>query len=131
MKKGIKQNCPKCGHAMWRDGFDRNRRQLWRCSRCRRRLTQPLAAIRKPERIGQHLRHIRQDKKITLKDVSDQLGKSISWLSRLESGERGVGVDELFDLAAVYQTRASMILGEFEKLSYPKQEDTAANWRGF
>ncbi len=120
MKSKNKQNCKKCGHSLWKDGRDRNGRQLWKCSRCKRRITEPLGIIKKPEIFGQHLRQIRINAKLTIKNVSKELKRSESWLSRIEKGDRSIAIDDLFRLAAIYQTRASNVLAEFEKIRYLK-----------
>ncbi|MEZ5153835.1 helix-turn-helix domain-containing protein [Rhodococcus zopfii] len=68
-------------------------------------LTARLAAI------GPRLKALRQDRDITLQDLSDDTGISVSTLSRLESGLRRATLDLLLPVAAAYRVTLDELVG--------------------
>ena len=63
------------------------------------------------EAVGDRLRNIRKRRKLTLADVADRTGVSISTLSRLESGRRRPTLDLLVLMAAVYRVALEELVG--------------------
>ena len=68
-------------------------------------LTARLAAI------GPRLKALRQDRDITLQDLSDDTGISVSTLSRLESGLRRATLDLLLPIATAYRVTLDELVG--------------------
>lgn len=68
-------------------------------------LTARLAAI------GPRLKALRQDRDITLQDLSDDTGISVSTLSRLESGRRRATLDLLLPIAAAHRVTLDELVG--------------------
>lgn len=54
--------------------------------------------------IGEKVKHLRQTKNMTLKDLSEQTGLSTGFLSQLERGMTSIAVDSLSQLANVLET---------------------------
>jgi transcriptional regulator with XRE-family HTH domain len=54
--------------------------------------------------LGNYLQNLRKERKLSLKDVADQIGIDISMLSKIEHGERQLqshmlkGISEIFEL---------------------------------
>jgi len=61
--------------------------------------------------LGPRLRGIRLQRRLTLAEVSESTGISISTLSRLESGERRATVELLLPLARVYRATLDDLVG--------------------
>lgn len=61
--------------------------------------------------VGPRLRALRQERNLTLSDVSDATGISVSKLSRLESGQRRPTLDVLIPLAQVYRLQLDDLVG--------------------
>ncbi|MEU6519412.1 XRE family transcriptional regulator [Streptomyces sp. NPDC046978] len=61
--------------------------------------------------VGPHLRDARQARQMTLSDVAERTGISISTLSRLESGRRRPNLDLLLPLAHVYRVALDDLIG--------------------
>lgn len=68
--------------------------------------------------IGEKIKHLRTEKKMTLKDLSDASGLSTGFLSQLERGMSSIAVDILGDIAQLLEVELSFF---FEK---PKEQDT-------
>lgn len=112
--KQTRQNCPKCGHVMSKDGRTPNGRQRYECPDCGvKTSTPPPVTI---AHLGEHLRTVRETAKLTQTAVSEQLNHDRAWLSRIESGDRGILVSDLFELAKIYNVRASEILAGYERV---------------
>ena len=60
--------------------------------------------------IGPILREIRKDKRLTVEDVADTAGISVSTLSQLEQGGRNLSMRNLYVLMDVYETDANTLL---------------------
>jgi transcriptional regulator with XRE-family HTH domain len=54
--------------------------------------------------LGPRLRQLRNDRNVTLAELADETGISVSTLSRLESGLRRPTLEQLFPLARAYNT---------------------------
>ncbi|WP_089102828.1 helix-turn-helix domain-containing protein [Streptomyces hyaluromycini] len=61
--------------------------------------------------VGPRLRDARQTRRMTLSEVAERTGISISTLSRLESGQRRPNLDLLLPLAHVYQVALDDLIG--------------------
>lgn len=61
--------------------------------------------------VGPHLRDARQARSMTLSDVAERTGISISTLSRLEGGRRRPNLDLLLPLAHVYRVALDDLIG--------------------
>jgi transcriptional regulator with XRE-family HTH domain len=55
-----------------------------------------------PTRLGERLRTIRQARSLTLRQVAEGTGLTVSFLSRLERGQTGVTVESLLRMADTY-----------------------------
>ncbi|MDF1605073.1 XRE family transcriptional regulator [Nocardioides sp. YIM 152315] len=54
-------------------------------------------------RVGPRLRALRQERGVTLRDLADETGISVSTLSRLESGQRRPTLEQLLPLARAHR----------------------------
>lgn len=63
------------------------------------------------DRVGPRLRKLRQSRNLTLDDVAEATGVSVSKLSRLESGHRRPTLDVLLPLARVYRLPLDDLVG--------------------
>lgn len=63
------------------------------------------------DQVGPRLRLLRQSRSLTLGDVSDATGLSVSKLSRLESGHRRATLDVLIPLARLYRLTLDDLVG--------------------
>ncbi|MDE9367477.1 helix-turn-helix transcriptional regulator [Luteipulveratus sp. YIM 133132] len=61
--------------------------------------------------IGPRLRSVRQEREITLADLSERTGVSVSTLSRLESGQRKATLELLLALAGAYRLSLDELVG--------------------
>lgn len=61
--------------------------------------------------IGQAVRDIRTEHGLTIEELSDRVGKSVSHIHQLELGSRKMSVDLLLALVSVLDTDANRILG--------------------
>ncbi|MEL4317490.1 helix-turn-helix transcriptional regulator [Leifsonia sp. YIM 134122] len=64
-----------------------------------------------PARVGDRLRAIRESRGLTLRDVEEVSGISISTLSRLEAGTRRAQLDLLMPLAQLYRLTLDDLVG--------------------
>ncbi len=62
--------------------------------------------------LGTRLRHVRKTHRMTLSDVSQKTGISVSFLSGLERGRDKPSLDTLEKLALNYQMSTASLLGE-------------------
>ena len=63
------------------------------------------------DKVAGRLRALRQRRELTLADLSEQTGISVSTLSRLESGARKPALDLLMRLAGVYRVSLDDLVG--------------------
>lgn len=68
-------------------------------------------------RMGALLRRARKDKGLKLWQVAEQLGRSITWVQRIEKGQRDVSVGELLSFAQLYKVSSNDLLQEVEALA--------------
>lgn len=68
--------------------------------------------------IGEKIKQLRQDKKMTLKDLSDASELSTGFLSQLERGMSSIAVDTLGELASILDVDLSYFFDQ------PKERDT-------
>lgn len=61
--------------------------------------------------VGSRLKEVRARRKLTLSDVAERTGFSISTLSRLESGNRKPSLDLLLPLAKIYRVPLDDLVG--------------------
>jgi transcriptional regulator with XRE-family HTH domain len=61
--------------------------------------------------VGPRLRALRQERELTLADLSESTGISVSTLSRLESGQRKPTLELLLPLARVHQVALDELVG--------------------
>ncbi|AEE97615.1 helix-turn-helix domain-containing protein [Mahella australiensis] len=64
--------------------------------------------------VGERLKQLRQQRKLTLRDLSQKAGISISFLSDIENGRSNPSLKRLSELAEVLGTTVSYLLGEDE-----------------
>ena len=62
--------------------------------------------------VGPRLRALRQERDLTLAELSEGTGVSVSTLSRLESGQRKPTLELLLPLARVHQVQLDELLGD-------------------
>ena len=107
------QHCPRCGAVMTRDGFTPNGRQRYECGECGKKTSTPPPLT--AGQLGPYLQRIREGRGYTYQAVSAHLGHDAQWLSGIEAGEGGLGIDDLFALADVYGMKASEIIADYER----------------
>ena len=64
--------------------------------------------------IGQRIKGKRQENGLTLRNISEKSGLSVSFLSDIENDRRRPSLDRLTDLAKGLETTVSYLLGEEE-----------------
>lgn len=62
------------------------------------------------KKLGLVIKGIRKRLKLTQEDLKDELGLSVNYLSQLETGRRGIGLDNLNKVANFYQVPAEVML---------------------
>ena len=62
--------------------------------------------------VGPRLRELRQERDLTLAELSEGTGISVSTLSRLESGQRKPTLELLLPLARVHQVQLDELVGD-------------------
>ena len=65
--------------------------------------------------MGDKLKSLRTDKKMTQKQVADRIGLAISAVSSYESGTRYPSYDELVRLAHIFRVSTDYLLGMTDK----------------
>ena len=60
-------------------------------------------------RLAQKLRELRSTKRLTQKMVADRVGMPQSVIARIESGTRGISLDTLGKMAAVFGKRIELV----------------------
>lgn len=66
-------------------------------------------------RLPQYLRDLRERRGHTPAAVSEHLAHERDWLSRVESGEIALTINDLFALAHAYGLRASELIAAYEQ----------------
>lgn len=61
-------------------------------------------------RIGQKIRKYRKEKKMTIEDISVAINKSVSTVSKYESGAISIDIETLFDIAAALNVDISRLI---------------------
>ncbi len=72
------------------------------------------------ELLPQRLKARRKEHNLTLAQVGEEIGLSISFLSDLETGRATPSLDTLVKLAECYQTTVGELCAEFDELLYEK-----------
>lgn len=72
-------------------------------------------------RLGQHLRVLRKQHNLTIKELASKTGLSLRFLSQLEAGEGNIAISRLAQIASVLGIRLSELLLEVEE-SHSKTE---------
>lgn len=62
------------------------------------------------EAIGRRLRRLRRQRGLTLKEASKEVGRSVSWLSAVETGASGISMASLQHLTALYGTNLAELI---------------------
>src|SRR3954470_16648654 len=62
--------------------------------------------------VGPRLRELRQERELTLAELSEGTGISVSTLSRLEAGQRKPTLELLLPIARVHQVQLDELVGE-------------------
>jgi transcriptional regulator with XRE-family HTH domain len=68
------------------------------------------------ENIGSRIKATRKDRKLTLKELSDIAGISVSFLSDIENGRSNPSLDRTNDIAKALDVSVSFLLGEQNNL---------------
>jgi len=61
-------------------------------------------------KLGSTIKEVRKNLRITQKELAEKTGLSINYLSLLENGKRGIGMDHLNDLAEVFGIPACLFI---------------------
>lgn len=59
---------------------------------------------------GQAIRELRIEKNMTIENLSEAVGKSVSHITQLEEGNRKMSIDLLYALISVLETDANTVL---------------------
>lgn len=81
--------------------------------------------IMSTETIGEKLRHIREEKELTLRKVAALLDIDVAILSKMERGERRITKEVVLKLADIYGYNADELLVSFlsDKILYEIQDE--------
>ena len=60
--------------------------------------------------VGSIIRHLRRDKNMTIDELSEAVGKSVSHITQVEEGTRRISIDLLYALVTELDTDANTIL---------------------
>ncbi len=66
-------------------------------------------------RVGENIRRLREDKKLSMADFCEQICKSESHMRMVELGHRKISLDMLYELMEFFETDADHILGVYAK----------------
>lgn len=69
--------------------------------------------------VGQRIKSLRQLKKMTLRELAQRVGISISFLSDIENGRSNPSLERLMEIAEALDTTVSYLLGEDAKTEEP------------
>lgn len=73
--------------------------------------------------VGQSIRRLRHENKMTIEQLSEAVGKSVSHITQLEEGRRKMSIDLLYELLTVFETDANNILA----LKHDKDNSVVTN----
>lgn len=81
--------------------------------------------IMSTEKIGEKLRHIREEKELPLRKVAALLDIDVAILSKMERGERKITKEVVLKLADIYDYNADDLLVSFlsDKILYEIQDE--------
>jgi transcriptional regulator with XRE-family HTH domain len=71
-----------------------------------------MVMMRQKPQIGESLRQVRSERRLSLATVAEKAGVSIATLSRVETNKQNVDVDLLLVLARVLEVPVSVLLGQ-------------------
>jgi len=83
-----------------------------------------MLSINGPKNIGEHLKKLRAAKGITLQDVSNATGLSVSFLSLVENGKSGISLANLQKILKCYDTAIHNFIDESKNMKDVKFEET-------
>lgn len=69
------------------------------------------------QRMGELLRRERKAKGLRLWQVAEHMGRSITWVQRIEKGDRDLCMAELISFAQLYEANATDLLRELQELA--------------
>lgn len=78
-------------------------------------------------RLAGKLRGARAESGLTQEEVEATTGIDTSRLSRIEKAQRGVGLEELLQLAALYDVTVERLIGELVPLAEPPSATRASS----
>lgn len=65
-----------------------------------------------PNTLGADIRALRKARGMTLQDVADRLDRSVGWVSQIERDISDPSIDDLRDLARLFDVSVSMLFGQ-------------------
>ncbi|MEK3819637.1 helix-turn-helix transcriptional regulator [Cytobacillus sp. FSL W8-0315] len=71
------------------------------------------------EEVGYRIREIREEKKITLEELGNKIGKSKSFISKLETGKKKINLENLQLIASALDVDMIEFLSDKEKVRNP------------
>lgn len=74
-------------------------------------------AILNRKRMGELLWKKRKAKGLRLRQVAEHMGRSITWVQRIEKGDRDLRMAELLSFAQLYKVNPNDLLQEVEELA--------------
>ena len=72
---------------------------------------QAMAMTDMPDSLGRDIRALRKSRRLTLSDLANQLGRSVGWMSQVERDLSEPSMDEIHDLARVFDVPVSTLFG--------------------
>ncbi len=82
-----------------------------------------MLSINGPKNIGKHLKKLRTAKGITLQDVSNATGLSVSFLSLVENGKSGISLANLQKILKCYDTAIHNLIDTSDDVKVVKSEE--------
>lgn len=82
-----------------------------------------MLSINGPKNIGKHLKRLRTAKGITLQDVSNATGLSVSFLSLVENGKSGISLANLQKILKCYDTAIHNLIDTSDDVKVVKSEE--------
>ena len=82
-----------------------------------------MLSINGPKNIGEHLKKLRAAKGITLQDVSNTTGLSVSFLSLVENGKSGISLANLQKILKCYDTAIHDLIDTSDDVRVVKSEE--------
>lgn len=65
------------------------------------------------------IRHYREEKKLTLEDIAQRLGKSKGYISKLETGKKPINLENLHKIAEALEIDVTDLFPNKEKIENP------------